>query len=122
VASMAGFVPGPLHMVYYASKAFVVSLSEALANELAGTGVTVTVLCPGPVDTEFTRQAEMKDVRLLERMAPARAVAETGYKAMLKGKTVVVPGVFNKITVHGLLRLSPRWLTTSISRTLMEKR
>lgn len=122
IASMAGFVPGPLHAVYYASKAFVISLSEALANELAGTGVTVTVLCPGPVDTEFTRQAEMKGVRLLERMASARAVAEAGYNAMLKGKTVVVPGVFSKITIHGLLRLSPRRLTTSISRALMERR
>ncbi len=122
VASMAGFVPGPRHAVYYASKAYVISLSEALANELAGTGVTVTVLCPGPVDTEFTRQAEMKGVRLLERMASARSVAEAGYNAMLKGKTVIVPGLFSKITIHGLLRLSPRWLTTSISRALMEKR
>jgi len=122
IASMAGFVPGPLHAVYYATKAFVISLSEALANELAGTGVTVTVLCPGPVDTEFTRQPEMQGIRLLQRTASARTVAEAGYRAMLQGKTVVVPGLFSKITVHGLLRLSPRRLTTSISRALMEKK
>jgi len=122
VASMAGFVPGPLQAVYYASKAYVISLSEALANELAGTGVTVTVLCPGPTETEFTRRAEMKGVRLLERMASPRQVAQTGYDAMLKGKTVVVPGPLSKITIHGLLRLSPRRLTVSISRALMEKR
>ena len=64
----------------------------------------------------------MKGVRLLEKMASPRKVAEAGYNAMLKGKTVVVPGVFSKITIHGLLRLSPRRLTTSISRALMEKR
>jgi short-subunit dehydrogenase len=122
IASMAGFVPGPLQAVYYASKAYVISLSEAIANELAGTGVTVTVLCPGPVDTEFTRRPEMKGVRLLERMASPRKVAEAGYNAMLKGKTLIVPGIFSKITIHGLLRLSPRRLTTSISRALMETR
>lgn len=122
VASMAGFVPGPLQAVYYATKAFVISFSEAVANELAGTGVTVTVLCPGPTETEFTRRAEMVGVRLLEKMASAREIAQVGYNAMLKGKTVVVPGLFSKFTIHGLLRLSPRRLTTGISRALMEKR
>jgi short-subunit dehydrogenase len=122
VASMAGFVPGPLQAVYYASKAYVLSFSEAIANELADTGVTVTVLCPGPVETEFTRRAEMKGVRLLDRMASARDTAQAGYNAMLKGKTVVVPGPLSKLTIHGLLRLSPRRLTTKISRALMEKR
>jgi short-subunit dehydrogenase len=122
IASMAGFVPGPNHAVYYASKAFVISLSEAIANELEGTGVTVTVLCPGPVDTEFTRRSEMKGVRLLKHKASARDTAQAGYNAMLKGKTVVVPGPVSKLTIHGLLRLSPRWLTTRISRALMEKK
>jgi uncharacterized protein len=122
VASMAGFLSGPLHAVYYASKAFVISFSEAIANELAGTGVTVTALCPGPVETEFARAAQMRHVRLMKKTASAREIAATGYKAMLKGKAVVVPGLANKVVVHGLLRLSPRRLTTRISRALMEKR
>jgi short-subunit dehydrogenase len=122
IASMAGFVPGPLQAVYYASKAFVISFSEAIANELAGTGVTVTVLCPGPTETEFTLRPEMKGVRLLQWAVSARIVAEAGYDAMLQGKTVVVPGILSKFVMHGLLRFSPRKLTTRISRALMEKK
>jgi uncharacterized protein len=122
IGSMAGFLPGPLHAVYYASKAFVISFSEAIANELAGTGVHVTVLCPGPTATEFTERARMQEVRLLQRTASARQIAEVGYQAMLKGKTLAVPGLLNKCAIHGLLRLSPRRLATRFSRTLMEKR
>jgi short-subunit dehydrogenase len=122
LGSMAGFVPGPLNAVYYASKAFVLSFSEAIANELHHTGVTVTVLCPGPTASEFTRTAQMSDVNLTRTLASARRVAEAGYEAMLRGKTVLVPGLANKITIHGLLRLSPRRLSTRISRILMEKR
>jgi uncharacterized protein len=122
IASMAGFVPGPLQTVYYASKAYVISFSEAVANELADTGVSVTVLCPGPVETEFTQRPEMQGVRLVRWSAPPRQVAQAGYQAMLRGKTVVVPGILSKIVIHGLLRLSPRALTTRISRALMENR
>jgi short-subunit dehydrogenase len=122
LGSMAGFLPGPLHAVYYASKAFVISFSEALANELRHTGVTVTVLCPGPTTSEFTRSAQMSDVNLTRMLASARQVAEAGYDAMLRGKTVMVPGLVNKITIHGLLRLSPRQVSTRISRFLMQKR
>lgn len=122
VASMAGFVPGPLMAIYYASKAFVVSFSETIADELAGTGVTVTALCPGPTQTEFAERAGMVGTRLMEKMVSAREVAEIGYNAMLRGKTVVVPGLLNKLTIHGLLRISPRRLNTRISRTLTGKR
>ncbi len=122
LGSMAGFLPGPLNSIYYASKAFVLSLSEALADELRHTGVTVTVLCPGPTESEFTCTAQMSDVNLTGTLASARQVAEAGYEAMLKGKTVVVPSVLNKVIIHGLLRLSPRQLSTRISRVLMEKR
>jgi short-subunit dehydrogenase len=122
IASLAGFVPGRLQVVYYASKAFVVSFSEAIANELAGTGVAVAVLCPGPTETEFTQRPEMKGVRLLHWAAFARAVAETAYDAMLKGKTVVVPGILSNFVIHGLLRLWPRRLTMGISCALMEKK
>ncbi len=122
LGSTAGFLPGPLNAVYYASKAFVISFSEAIANELRHTGVTVTVLCPGPTQSEFTRIAQMSDTNLTRMLASARRVAEAGYEAMLRGKTVIVPGLANRITVHGLLRLSPRRLSTRISRFLMEKR
>jgi hypothetical protein len=122
LGSMAGFMPGPLNAVYYASKAFVISFSEAIANELRHTGVTVTVLCPGPTQSEFTRIAQMSDVNLTRTLASARRVAEAGYEAMLRGKRVIVPGLANKITIHALLRLSPRRLSTRISRILMEKR
>jgi len=122
VASMAGFLPGPLQAVYYATKAFVNSFSEAIANELAGTGVTVTVLCPGPVETEFARQAGTQDAQGFARMASAREVAQAGYDAMRRGRTMVVPGFLNKLTIHMLLRLAPRSLVTRISRSLMEKR
>ena len=122
LGSMAGFMPGPLNAIYYASKAFVVSFSEAIANELRDTGVTVTALCPGPTESEFTRIAQMSDVNLTRTMASTHQVAETGYEAMLRGKTVIVPGLANKITIHALLRLSPRRVSTRISRILMEKR
>jgi len=122
VGSMAGFLPGPLNAVYYASKAFVVSFSEAIADELRHTGVTVTALCPGPTESEFNRVAQMSDVNLTRTIASTRQVAEAGYEAMLRGKTVLVPGLANKVTIHALLRLSPRRLRTRISRILMEKR
>jgi len=122
VASMAGFLPGPLQAVYYASKAFVISFSEAIANELSGTGVTVTALCPGPVETEFARRAGTQDVQGFTRMASAPEVARAGYDAMLQGRTMVVPGFLNKLTIHVLLRLAPRSLATRISRSMMERR
>ncbi len=122
LGSMAGFVPGPLNAVYYASKAFVLSFSEAIASELRHTGVTVTVLCPGPTESEFTRVAQMSDVNLTRTLGSTRQVAEAGYDAMLRGKTVIVPGLANKIMAHGLLRLSPRRVSTRISRILMERR
>jgi uncharacterized protein len=122
VASMAGFLPGPLQAVYYATKAFVVSFSEATNNELAGTGVTVTALCPGPVATEFIAQANLREAKGFARTVSARGVAQVGYCAMLKGKTIIVPGIVNKLIVHLLLRLTPRKQATAISRALMEKK
>lgn len=122
VASMAGFLPGPLQATYYATKAFVVSFSEAIGNELAGTGVTVTALCPGPVDTEFIEQANLREAKGFARTVSARGVAEAGYNAMLKGQPIIVPGFVNKLLIHGLLRLAPRQLATAISRAMMEKK
>ncbi len=121
IASMAGFIPGPLHSVYFATKSFVISFSEAIANELSGTKVTVTVLCPGPTATGFFEAADMKGVRSLKRIpASAKSVAEKGYSAMLKGKTVSIPGAVNKMLLL-FLRFMPRSLITKISGAMMKK-
>ncbi|MBN1362989.1 MAG: SDR family oxidoreductase [Sedimentisphaerales bacterium] len=121
VASMAGFLPGPLQSVYYASKAFVVSFTEALANELAGTGVTITALCPGPVETEFVERAGLENVHGFAKGVSAREVAECGYDAMLKGRTLIVPGLLNAMLIQ-LLRFAPRKIAARISRRMMDER
>jgi short-subunit dehydrogenase len=123
IASTAAFQPGPLMAVYYATKAYVLSFSEALASETAGTGVTVTALCPGPVATEFQKRAGTEKGLLVTGplALPAREVAEAGYRDMLRGRPLVVPGAGNKTLVQAL-RVSPRRLVTAISRRLQEKR
>jgi len=114
VASIASFVPGPYMAVYYATKAFVLSYSEALAYELAGSGVTVTALCPGPTASEFQARAGVGHSvgRSLVRMARADAVARSGYRAMQAGRRVVVPGFANRVMV-AMLRILPRRLVTA---------
>ncbi len=108
VGSMAGFLPGPGMAVYYASKAYVLSFSEALHSELKARGVRVTVVCPGPVPTEFAERAGLK-----ESLAPgvltqtAEHVAEEGYRGLMRGQRVVVPGLANKL-VSLLIRVVPR--------------
>jgi len=121
VASTAAFQPGPLMALYYASKAFVLSFSEAIANELQGTGVTVTVLCPGPTETGFQARAAIEDIRLLHMgMMSAKAVAEAGYRGLMAGKTIVIPGFKNKLGAQSV-RLAPRKLVTKIARQIQEK-
>jgi short-subunit dehydrogenase len=100
-ASIAGFEPGPMLNVYHASKAFLLSWSEALAVELEGTGVSVTALCPGPTDTDFFPKADMMAVRGFHQgqlMAP-QEVARAGYEGMMKSELFVVPGGMNKAMV-----------------------
>lgn len=123
VASTAAFQPGPLMAVYYASKAYVLSFSEAIAEELRNSGVTVTALCPGPTRTDFATTAQVGNSRLfsLFGLADAGAVAEFGFQAMMQGKRVAIPGVRNKI-VAAANRFSPRVLTTRISRLAQESR
>jgi len=110
VASIAAFLPGPGMAVYYASKAFVLSFSEALHQELSGRGIKVTALCPGPVATEFQARSGMRlpaIARIFE--IPAKDVAEIGYRGLMRGKRVVIAGLANKIAVM-LLRLIPNTL------------
>jgi len=121
VASTAGFQPGPLMAVYYATKAYVISFSEALANELQGTGVTVTCLCPGATDTEFQTRAGTEETTLFRRMRPmdASAVALDGYRALMKGKPLVISGFRNRLLMESL-RISPRRVVTRVSRKFLE--
>jgi short-subunit dehydrogenase len=110
VSSVAGFVPGPGMAVYYATKAFVLSFSEALAAELEGTGVNVTALCPGPTPTNFGNVAGSKNVRLMRAPGTsAEKVARDGHAAFRRGRAIEVPGVQNKFVVF-LARLLPRIL------------
>ncbi|HZL36545.1 MAG TPA: SDR family oxidoreductase [Tepidisphaeraceae bacterium] len=98
VASIAGFYPGPLTACYNASKAFVVSFSQALSNELQGTGVSVTCLCPGPTRTRFAQRAGLSHSKAFsENVMDAAAVAQAGYAAMIAGKPVAVSGLRNKL-------------------------
>jgi len=123
VSSLAAFQPGPLMAVYYASKAYVQSFSEALAEELAGTGVTVTALCPGPTITEFHGQAGIHPDAPAGGPQPltSREVAEAGYRAAKSGKRVVVTGFRNKIVLLANRLLSRRRMTRLVRR-LQERR
>lgn len=109
VASTAAFLPGPDMSVYYASKAYVLSFSEALGQELRGSGVSVTCLCPGPTRTEFHEVAGMGDSPLMERLwfMSADRVAAAGWRGMSRGRSLVIPGVLNTLTAW-LPRLLPR--------------
>jgi uncharacterized protein len=122
VASTAGFQPGPLMAVYYATKAYVISFSEALANELAGQGVTVTCLCPGATETGFASRAGNDKTRLFKSLRPmdAQTVARAGYHGLLKGKTLVIPGVRNWLVAESV-RFSPRKMVTAVSRWVSER-
>jgi hypothetical protein len=111
LASIAGFVPGPFMATYYASKAFVLSFTEALSSELLGTGVTITASCPGPTETEFGTVAGGRTTKLFQHsVAPAAPVALHAYRAMMAGKVVAIPGLMNKLIAQST-RIAPRaWL------------
>ncbi len=118
VGSTAAFVPGPFMAMYYASKAFVVSFSLSVANELQGSGVSVTVLCPGPTSTEFGTAAGLEDSKLFKGPAMTAAdVAREGYAAMMAGKAEVIAGARNRWTIL-MTRLAPRSMLARITRRL----
>ena len=122
VASTAAFMPGPLQAVYFASKAYVLSFTQAIAEELQGSGVTATALCPGYTETGFKDAADLGGTALAKGMAETpEQVAETGYNAMLNGESSVVSGNVNKVLAHGLTRLIPRSITAKIAKKLQEK-
>ncbi len=123
VASTAAFIPGPLMAVYYATKAYVHSFSEALWEELRGTGVTVTSLCPGPTKTEFGDTAGLSGTKLFSgpNLLTSTAVARAGYTAAMKGQRMVMPGFLNKLLIFGA-RLMPRGLLLKMVKGFQSKR
>ncbi len=121
IASTASFQPGPLMTVYYASKAFVLHFSEGLANELEGSGVKVTALCPGPTESGFQDRAEMQESRLVQgNLMDARSVAKIGLDGMFAGKAVVIPGLRNRLMAWSV-RFSPRSVVSKVVRQMQEK-
>ncbi|MHC1685414.1 MAG: SDR family NAD(P)-dependent oxidoreductase [Clostridiaceae bacterium] len=114
VASTAAFMPGPFMAVYYASKSYVLLLSEALASELKNTNVTVSVLCPGPTKTNFQSRAKMKKSDFVKAgVMDAKTVARMGYEGMKRGKRVIIPGVVNKSLIT-FMKFMPRTVAASL--------
>src|SRR5579859_2603899 len=122
VASTAGFQPGPLMAVYYATKAYVISFSEAIANELRGAGVTVTCFCPGATNTGFAKRAGNDQSRVFKKFGAmsAEKVALDGYRALMEGRTLAVSGMQNWLVAQST-RFAPRSVITAISRWVSEK-
>jgi len=122
VASTAAFQPGPLMAVYYATKAYVLSFSEALANEVAGTGVVVSCFCPGATDTGFQKRAGIENSRLFKKIGAmdVETVAADGYRGLVAGKTLVISGTRNWLVAESV-RLAPRMWVTAVSRWVAEK-
>ncbi len=123
VASTAAFQPGPLMSVYYATKSYVLSFGEAIANELQDTGVTVTTLCPGPTESEFQKEANMEKSKLFDRfpVATSKEIAEYGYKTMIKGKRVAIYGLINKF-IPKAVGISPRSFVTRVARFIQQRK
>jgi short-subunit dehydrogenase len=121
VASTAAFQPGPLMAVYYASKAYVLSFSEAIANELRDSGVTVTCFCPGATHTGFAKRAGTEKSRLFQQVGAMNAekVALDGYRALMEGRPLAISGMHNWIVAQST-RFAPRKLVTAISRWVAE--
>ncbi len=123
VASIAAFQPGPYMSVYYASKAFVLSFSEALRNEVRNTGVCISVLCPGPVETEFEKSSELSRSKLFSKLKPVTAekVAYAGFRGLMKNRAVIIPGFFNRAAITAGTFV-PTGIKVNIARKIQEKK
>jgi uncharacterized protein len=122
VASTAAFQSGPTMAVYYATKAYVLSFSEAVDNEVSDKGVTVTALCPGATESGFQAAAAMEESALVKgkKLPTSAEVAQYGYNAMLKGKTVAIHGLMNYIMANSV-RFTPRAIVVKLTRKLQDK-
>jgi len=121
VASTAAFQPGPTMAVYFATKAYVLSFTEAISNEVKGRGISITALCPGPTETGFSAAGSMDGSRLFrnKRLPTGKDVAQFGYRAMLAGKTLAVHGIKNNIMTNAI-RFFPRSWVVAVSRRMLD--
>ncbi len=122
VASTAGYIPGPLQAIYFATKAYVLSLSQGIAGELMGSNVTSTALCPGAVETEFFEEANLLDTDLIKGAKSSRSVAEFGYDAMMKGKTDVINEFGLRIQLKYLIQFIPKKFVFKMIKAMQEKK
>ncbi len=122
VASTAAFQPGPTMAVYFATKAYVLSFSEAIANEVKEHNITVTALCPGATESGFQAAASMEESSLVKgkKLPSSKEVAIYGYKSMMKGTTVAIHGMINFILANSA-RITPRNIMTMVARKLIDK-
>ncbi|MDD2681059.1 MAG: SDR family oxidoreductase [Patescibacteria group bacterium] len=122
IASAAAFQPGPLMSVYYATKAFVLHFSEAIANELKDKNITLTTICPGPTASNFKQSANLNNSRLMKKrnLPSSRSVAEFSYQAMIKGRVIAIPG-FSNWLLSKLVNIIPRPLVVKMVRKIQEK-
>ncbi len=122
VASTAAFQSGPTMAVYYATKAYVLSFSEAIDNELRPSGITITALCPGATESGFQDAAAMQESKLVKgrKLPTSKEVAEYGYKAMMKGKVVAIHGLMNYLMANSV-RFTPRFLVVKVTRMIQDK-
>jgi short-subunit dehydrogenase len=123
VASLAAFLPGPLMSVYYASKAYVLSFSEAISNELIGTGVSITTLCPGPTESGFWNAAEMNEISVIKgkKLPTSKEVAEYAFTQLEKENIIAIHGMMNKIMAFSV-RITPRSIVRKIVRMIQDKK
>ena len=121
VASTAAFQSGPTMAVYYATKAYVLSFSDAIDNEVRDKGVTVTALCPGATESGFQAAAAMENSALVKgrKLPSSKEVAEYGYRAMMKGKTVAIHGLLNYIMANSV-RFLPRSIVVKVTRKIQD--
>ncbi|MES9853399.1 MAG: SDR family oxidoreductase [Candidatus Thiodiazotropha sp. L084R] len=121
VSSTASFMPGPLQAVYYATKAYVTSFTQAIAEEVAAYNVTATALCPGAVDTGFVKAGDLEGIDVWKNAKTPESVAECGYQAMEKGQLVKINEKSLDLMLNWIVPLLPRKMVLKISRQAMEK-
>ena len=123
VASTAAFQPGPLMAIYYATKSYVLHFSEAINNEVAEFGVSVTALCPGATESGFQSAAQMEDSKLVKgkKLPSSKEIAQFGFNAMMRGKEVAIPGFMNKLMVF-FLRFTPRSWVVKLVRKIQDRK